>query len=569
MTATETFKNVRHSLKNNLFKYLLIWTISELIGFLFLKGMTITLLNLAMGHMGISGITNENFFDVFQSPFTVLLLFTALVSLGLLAIIQNLATFNLSLGDGKISNLLSPLKRLRPKDILPLIFYSLIIIPFSNVGLSIYFLSNLKIPDFVLAVVWENYLFTIMYLIFLVIIFFLNFKFYYTFIIFYDQKVSFREALSLSYKRTNGKFFYIAKYMILVFVPTFILSLGIVLLYLIFNVLAIKIPLFEFFFAAVGGSLIVVSTFLLLIIASIYSIQFIVISYKNKALQATPKPKYNFLPYLTGLAVLVVSIYGMFVYTPPSELEDIKIISHRGVMDQAIENTYESLEAAHAKNADYVELDVQQLKDGTLIVYHDPSLKRLTGLNKKVGDVTWEEVEALNIRQNGMVSKIPRFDEYLEKSAELNQKLLVEIKTNPSDSPDFIQQILEHVTKSSLPKSDVLYQSLTLDAMLKVKEFDPNAYTAYIIGFNIGGLDNLNVDAYSIDEMSVTKRVVFDVRRYEKDLLIWSVDTTDVIERAFSKKPFGIITDQIDTIESVKEDLLNNPVSRMLWQLDF
>ena len=105
--------------------------------------------------------------------------------------------------------------------------------------------------------------------------------------------------------------------------------------------------------------------------------------------------------------------------------------------------------------------------------------------------------------------------------------------------------------------------------MLKVKEFDPNAYTAYIIGFNIGGLDNLNVDAYSIDEMSVTKRVVFDVRRYEKDLLIWSVDTTDVIERAFSKKPFGIITDQIDTIESVKEDLLNNPVSRMLWQLDF
>lgn len=569
MTATQTFKNVRHSLKNNLFKYLVIWTISELIGFLFLKGMTITLLNLAMSHMGISGITNENFFDVFQSPFTVLLLFTALVSLGLLAIIQNLATFNLSLGDGKISNLLSPLKRLRPKDILPLIFYSLIIIPFSNVGLSIYFLSNLKIPDFVLAVVWENYLFTIIYLIFLAVIFYLNFKFYYTFIIFYDQNVSFKEALSLSYYRTNGKFFYIAKYMILVFIPTFVVSLGILVIYFIFNLLAIKFPVFEFLFAAIGGSLIVVFTFLLLLVASIYSIQFIVISYKNKALKPAPKPKYNLFAYLTGVAVVIVCIYGMFIYTPQSELEDIKIISHRGVMDHAIENTIESLEAAHAKNADYVELDVQQLKDGTLIVYHDPSLKRLTGLNKKVGQVTWEELDSLNIHQEGLVSKIPRFDDYLERAAQLNQKLLIEIKTNPTDQDDFIESVLDHVAKSSLPKSDALYQSLTLDAMLKVKEIDPSAYTAYIIGFNIGGLANINVDAYSIDEMSVTKRVVFDVKRYEKDLLIWSVDTTDVIERAFSKKPFGIITDQIDTIESVKEDLLNNPVSRMLWQLDF
>lgn len=569
MKAMATIKDVRKSLKNNLFKYIVIWSISEFIGYLFLKGTTFTLLNLAMKNMGVSGITNENYFEVFQSPFTFFLMFIALVSLGLLAIVQTLATFSLSLNDGGVKPIFQALKRLKAKDIIPLIFYAVLVIPFSNVGLTVYFLSNLKIPNFVLAVVLDNFIYAAIYYLFLTFVLYLNLKLYYTFIIFYKEEVSFTEAMNLSFKETKGKSFYIIRFTILIALFAIGASIIVALLYIIFNMLAINYPVLETLIVSVGAAMIVVFGFMIVIITSIYYIQFIIISYTNEVRENGKKVNHKHFRNAILIAIAVVSVYGMIVYTPQAMLEDIQIIAHRGVIDNAVENTVESLKAAKEKNASFVELDVQQMKDGTLIVFHDPNLKRLAGVNYKVGEMNWEDIINIPISSGGHVSYISKFEDYLEIAAEIDQPLLVEIKPNPTDDENFVRSVLDTVNNSSMRKDDVIYQSLSKEAILEVKKIQPYTYTGYIIGFNIGGLENFDVDAYSIDETSVTKRVVIDANRYGKDLFIWSVDTTDVIERAFSKKPAGIITDQIDIVEAVKEDLINEPMSRMLWQLEF
>ena len=52
-------------------------------------------------------------------------------------------------------------------------------------------------------------------------------------------------------------------------------------------------------------------------------------------------------------------------------------------MGHALENTIESVEKAIDLKVDGIEIDVFKSKTGELIVYHDPSLKRLSKPTKE------------------------------------------------------------------------------------------------------------------------------------------------------------------------------------------
>lgn len=568
MKTFDVYKRVYDSLKNNIFKYILIYSISQLVAFSFLKLVTVTLLNLAIKNAGLSGITNENFFSVLSSQFTIILLLITLVSLGILAIVQNLIIFNLTIDKGNIKGVLKPLNRLRLSDVIPLIFYTILVFPFSNIGLTVYFVSSLKIPSFVLEVFFQNYILLIIYYLVLIVILILNLKYYYTFIIFYKEDVSFKEALKLSYQKSKNKAYEIILFNILVAVFAIVASLAVSGLYIIFNYLAKNITVAESIIVSVGASVIIIVALLSYVTTSIYYIQFMIVSYRSDLVSINENRSKDYFKLFIPIAAISIAIYSFIIYTPTAEIEHVSIISHRGVMDNAVENTVESLKAANDILVDYVELDVQELADGEIIVFHDPSFKRLGNLNKKVEDATWSEISDLRLKDKKKTGLIPRFDEYLDLAKELNQKLLIEIKVNPKDSDSFIKNVIELVDQKGMSEM-VRYQSLNKEAILKAKVIDPSIYTAYIIGFNLGGLEKLDIDAYAIDVTSLTKRVVLETMLMDKDLFIWSVDTSDIIERSFAKKPDAIITDHIKEVREVRKDLVEEPLARMLWQIEF
>lgn len=70
----------------------------------------------------------------------------------------------------------------------------------------------------------------------------------------------------------------------------------------------------------------------------------------------------------------------------------IPVFAHRGASAYALENTFKAFEKALELGADGIELDIQFSKDGCPIVYHDPQLSRLVGINKLVSDCTMEEL---------------------------------------------------------------------------------------------------------------------------------------------------------------------------------
>ena len=103
----------------------------------------------------------------------------------------------------------------------------------------------------------------------------------------------------------------------------------------------------------------------------------------------------------------------------------MKWISHRGESFDAPENSL----AAFKKSAECglgVELDVQPTKDGKIVVFHDGNVKRMCGVDKKISEMTFEEVSAL--RLNESEHKIPLFSEVLDVLGDV--PVSCEIKTD-------------------------------------------------------------------------------------------------------------------------------------------
>ena len=70
------------------------------------------------------------------------------------------------------------------------------------------------------------------------------------------------------------------------------------------------------------------------------------------------------------------------------------VAAHRGSMTQAPENSLPAVLLA-LENEVYqsIELDVQKTRDGQYVFVHDDTLKKYTGSNVKVRDLTWEELQ--------------------------------------------------------------------------------------------------------------------------------------------------------------------------------
>ena len=118
-----------------------------------------------------------------------------------------------------------------------------------------------------------------------------------------------------------------------------------------------------------------------------------------------------------------------------------KPIAHRGLHNIQAgipENSMPAFDAA--MEAGYpIELDVQQLSDGTLIVFHDPYLTRATGVRRLLADTTFEQLRDLRLFETQHA--IPSLNQVLEHVAG-RVPLLIELKRRP-DAP--------HVVRDTLP----------------------------------------------------------------------------------------------------------------------
>ncbi|MGW6771947.1 glycerophosphodiester phosphodiesterase [Streptomyces sp. NPDC055037] len=70
-------------------------------------------------------------------------------------------------------------------------------------------------------------------------------------------------------------------------------------------------------------------------------------------------------------------------------------VGHRGDPYRVRENTLPSVRSARRRGADAVEIDVRLTRDGVPVLLHDSTLKRLWGHDRRLAELTYEELRAL------------------------------------------------------------------------------------------------------------------------------------------------------------------------------
>lgn len=87
-----------------------------------------------------------------------------------------------------------------------------------------------------------------------------------------------------------------------------------------------------------------------------------------------------------------------------------RVLAHRGLITAAgedsgvWENTAAAFAAAHAAGAEYIETDCHVTASGEVVLFHDPTLTRLTGDDRAISTVTTRELRRLFADHGGLLT---------------------------------------------------------------------------------------------------------------------------------------------------------------------
>ena len=109
-------------------------------------------------------------------------------------------------------------------------------------------------------------------------------------------------------------------------------------------------------------------------------------------------------------------------------IDKFKFIAHRGLFDREKipENSMLAFDKALEKGYS-IEIDVNMTQDGYIVVFHDNSLKRMTGIKNDITTMTLSEIKKLKLL--GTENKIPTFEDVLLQVAG-KVPILIEVKPN-------------------------------------------------------------------------------------------------------------------------------------------
>lgn len=137
------------------------------------------------------------------------------------------------------------------------------------------------------------------------------------------------------------------------------------------------------------------------------------------------------------------------------KLSDFIVVAHRGVVENGlIENSLPALEETIKQGYTHIEVDLQCLKDGSIVCFHDSTLDRILGINKVVAEMTLSELN--EIKSTLTLDPIPTFEEFCAR-CEGRINLMPDVKRCKKAQLDpYVTDIEKILTKYNLLKDALI-----------------------------------------------------------------------------------------------------------------
>ncbi|OGV67947.1 MAG: hypothetical protein A2283_12255 [Lentisphaerae bacterium RIFOXYA12_FULL_48_11] len=163
---------------------------------------------------------------------------------------------------------------------------------------------------------------------------------------------------------------------------------------------------------------------------------------------------------------------GCFLICGVVQANTIEFVAHRGASKDAPENTLASLKLGW-QQTDSCEIDIRLTKDGQIVLMHDETAKRTTGVDLTISKATLVELRTLDAGSwKGLQwagEKIPTLTEVLAIQPE-KKKLFIEIKCGAEVLPE-----LEHMLQAANKQPDqIVLICFKIDVMKKARKRFPD-----------------------------------------------------------------------------------------------
>ena len=226
-------------------------------------------------------------------------------------------------------------------------------------------------------------------------------------------------------------------------------------------------------------------------------------------------------------------------------LNQIQITAHRGSSYEAPENTMAALHKAVEDLADYAEIDVQETKDGVVVLGHDATLSRVAGINRPISSFSYENLAGLDagswFSDNYKGEKIPTLKEVMEY-AKGKINLNIEIK-NLGEGSHLPEQVVKMIEEYQMEEQCVV-TSTRFSYLVRIKKENPEIRTGYIISAAYGDFySSDSIDFISIRSSFVNERLVKAAHEKGKAVHAWTVNKKYEMERMKMLGVDNIITD--------------------------
>ncbi|MCL2245631.1 MAG: glycerophosphodiester phosphodiesterase [Lentimicrobiaceae bacterium] len=235
--------------------------------------------------------------------------------------------------------------------------------------------------------------------------------------------------------------------------------------------------------------------------------------------------------------------------------DNITVTGHRGAASHAPENTIASVKKALELNVDRVEFDVQRTKDSVIVLSHDVTVDRTTSGRGRIIDMTYEEIQKLEIIDNeGNVHRIPTLEQVIQT---VNGKavMLIEIKKGSDFYPDIERQVIDLLRKYNAIEWSII-QSFHDNILYEVRRQDQDIelhklflgripFTNIIFSPRFSNLNNPlyeTVSEFSGNHRFMGRALIRRIQEKGKKVNVWTLDNARRTQRMIDRGVNGIIT---------------------------
>lgn len=231
----------------------------------------------------------------------------------------------------------------------------------------------------------------------------------------------------------------------------------------------------------------------------------------------------------------------------------VSVIAHRGASAVAPENTMAAFEQALSMGADGIELDCQLSKDGHLVVIHDITLQRTTGVTGFVKDFTAAQLQKLDagswFGSQFKEETIPLLKDVLNLlrgRCHIN----IEIKNLPFRHEGIEAAVVDLLKATNIPPEEVIISSFDHICLQKLATLQPRLPIAPLFTHLPLAVEQLPGTYVHPHRGVINADFVALTRAADKKINVWTVNESDEWDYIAKHGVDGIITDHPDKLRA-------------------